>query len=432
MLQSSTPPSTSATSSTMSTDAILSKQVADEYRESILQHLIEVDRETRPDAAMINQQPEINWKMWPFLVDGLVELHYKLRMKPQTLFLAISILNRYCTRRIVYQKHFHLVGCTALWIASKYEDKKSIVPTLAMLKHMTNDYYPEKMFVMMESHILNTLDWSIFHCGVDSFLQVFLSEGATNPLLHSVSSYIAEITLYHHVFVGKDPLIISIAIHLLSTHLLGIDQELDFTKYASPEAMEEVYQQWIPTLADFILTPPRAVLEKYKSDDHISVTRVVDEWVLRRQRQAQEEAIAKATAAAKAKNALLASNNTPGVPITPPLSAREASNKNYMYQSSSDNLMISNHNSNPSCDSHYSSVSDLTPPNSAQYRSFKEDTTNSPFTIHSLTSLTSLSSVTSLCSTNSVDPACSLGALDTLSQSPPATPLNPPRHRFRV
>lgn len=414
-------------------DDILSQQASEEYRESILQHLIEVDRETRPDAAMINQQPEINWKMWPFLVDGLVELHYKLKMKPQTLFLAVNILNRYCTRRIVYQKHFHLVGCTALWIASKYEDKKSVVPTLAMLKHMTNDYYPEKMFVMMESHILNTLDWSISHCGVDSFLQIFLSDGPSNRLLHSLSSYIAEITLYHNVFVGKDPLIIAKAIHLLSMHLLGIDSEKIYSKYVNGSGMEEVYQHWVPTLADLILTPPRAVLEKYKSDDKLSVTRVVDEWVLRRQRQAQEEAIAKATAAAKAKNSMLVSASSVSLPITPPSSARDVmASKKYMPSRPADHRVNISHNSNISCDSQYSSVSDLTPPNSAQHRNYRDDSNNSPFTIHSLASLTSLSSVTSLCSVNSMDPACSLGALDTLSQSPPATPLNPPRHRFRV
>lgn len=426
------------TQTRFATTAVLSQQAADEYSDSILEHLIEVDRDSRPDAAMINQQPEINWKMWPFLVDGLVELHYKLKMKPQTLFLAVNILNRYCTRRIVYQKHFHLVGCTALWIASKYEDKKSVVPTLAMLKHMTNDYYPEKMFVMMENHILNTLEWSISHCGVDSFLQVFLSQSPAPPLLHSLSSYIAEITLYHNVFVGRDPLLIAKAIQILSLHLLNMESEDVKCDYIDAEGMEEIYQQWVPTLGDLILTPPRAVLEKCRSSDRVSVTRVVDEWVLRRQRQVQEEAIAKATAAAKAKSSMMNASSI-SLPITPPSSARESSKKpmlNMNSNTSGANLGPHNtHAINSSSDSHYSSVSDLTPPNSAQgnNRNFRDDTSGSPLTIHSLASLTSLSSVTSLCSVNSIDAAaCSLGALDSLSQSPPVTPLNPPKHRFRV
>lgn len=390
----------------------LSQLTANEYRDSILEHMIRVDSEQRPDPTMIDQQPEISWHWWPILVNMMVDMHTRLNLEPQTLFLAVNIVNRYCSRRIVYQKHFRLVGITAMWIASKYEDKKSSVPTLHLLRHMSSDHYSEEMFLMMEGHILSTLDWCISHCTVDSFLRVLISAGNASPLLSSLTNYIAEITLYHKVFVGENPLIIAQAIHMLSLHLLNVNTPI------VPDETGAQWQQWIPTLADIIISPPPTLLEKYQSPERLSVARVVDSWVLRRQRQAQEEAAAKARAHAKAEaqqqlrfNILSQQVAGNSLPLTPPPSATKSS---------------------PHSESHAYAGSDFTPPNSATLGPCNDSDAynDSPLTMHSLASLTSLSSVTSLNSVSSIAPQ-KYGLFQT-TNSPPTTPLNPPKPCFRV
>lgn len=417
----------------------LSQQTAAEYQDSILEHMIAMEKATRPDPAMIDQQPEIGWKLWPFMVDFMVDMHKKLGLEPQTLFMAVNIVNRYCARRIVYSKHFHLVGCTAMWIASKYEDKKSVVPTLNLLKHMCQGYYGEEMFVMMEGHILNTLDWTITHCTVDCFLKTLLN-GSTTPLLGALTNYIAEITLFHKVFVGKDPHIIAKAIHAFSLHLLNSNVAITET--------DTRIQHWITVLADLILTPPRSVLEKYRhAGGAHSVTRVVDGWVLRRQRQVQEEAAAKARADAEAHrlaqlqaqkqaavqlagqkppplNILSRQSSAASLPMTPPPSAMRSRTHARSIDISGGNMS-----------SAYSSSSDYTPPSSATVSHFNDPYNGSPLTVNSfssLTSLTSMSSAASNASLGSMAPPHSMGMLESMSNSPPTTPLNPPKPFFRV
>ena len=62
------------------------------------------------------------------LLDFLIELHSSFKLQPTTLFLCLNIIDRYCAKRIVFKRHYQLVGCTALWIASKYEDKNCVYP----------------------------------------------------------------------------------------------------------------------------------------------------------------------------------------------------------------------------------------------------------------------------------------------------------------
>lgn len=258
----------------------LSRRTAAEYKAEIVEHIIAMDQATRPDVTMIDMQPEIQWRMWPYLIDFLVDVHQKLQLQPSTFFLAMNIVNRYCARRIVFRKHFQLVGCTALWIASKYEDKKSRVPTLAVLNHMCCKAYQEELFVQMEGHVLNTLDWTISHCSVDTFLNVCLSHGSS-PLLHSLCSYLAELTLYHHDFVCADPYMVARTIHLLALHILSFYPSLNSQSLSPEEA------RILELLGEAIRHPSRALADKYGSMDRFQVSKLVANHVARQELQCQ-------------------------------------------------------------------------------------------------------------------------------------------------
>lgn len=147
-----------------------------EYTKDVVKTLSSLEAASAVNPAMIDLQPEIQWYMRPYLLDFLIELHATFRLQPQTLFLSINILDRYCARRIVFKRHYQLVGCTALWIASKYEDKKSRVPTLRELSQMCRNAYGEEMFVQMEMHILSTLEWNIGHPTLEDCLQLTIRD----------------------------------------------------------------------------------------------------------------------------------------------------------------------------------------------------------------------------------------------------------------
>lgn len=56
------------------------------------------------------------------LIDWLVDVHQKYKMVPETLFMAVSIIDRYLEKTQVVRYKLQLVGVAALFIASKYEE----------------------------------------------------------------------------------------------------------------------------------------------------------------------------------------------------------------------------------------------------------------------------------------------------------------------
>ena len=162
-----------------------------------------------PDIASIEIQTEIQWFMRPYLLDFLLEAHHAFQLLPETLHLTVNLLDRYCSRRVVYKRHYQLVGCAALLIASKYGDKKERVPTIRELKSMCCSLYDDDMFTQMEWHVLQTLNWIVGHPTVTSFLQLALTEGPVDPELEHMAWYISELALYNKEFIPVRPSIMA-------------------------------------------------------------------------------------------------------------------------------------------------------------------------------------------------------------------------------
>ena len=120
----------------------------------------------------MDQQPEIKWHMRPCLVDFLVEIHFIFRLRPETLYLTLNIVDRYVSRRIVYIKHYQLVGCAALWIAAKFEDAKERVPTVQDLVQICHETYEESAFIQMEGHVLSTIQWTLGHPTAEAWAKI--------------------------------------------------------------------------------------------------------------------------------------------------------------------------------------------------------------------------------------------------------------------
>jgi cyclin B len=43
----------------------------------------------------MKKQKDINEKMWAILIDWLIEVHYKFKLNPDTLFITVNIIDRY-------------------------------------------------------------------------------------------------------------------------------------------------------------------------------------------------------------------------------------------------------------------------------------------------------------------------------------------------
>jgi hypothetical protein len=255
----------------------LSRQASETYLEDIIGHMKHMENETLPDVASIDIQQEIQWFMRPYLIDFLIEAHAAFQLLPETLFLAVNLLDRYCSKRVVYKRHYQLVGCAALLIAAKYGDRKERVPMIRELKSMCCSLYDEDMFTQMEWHVLNTLEWMIGHPTVDSFLQIaFKDNPAYEDLeVEHMSWYLCEIAMYHKDFVSRKPSVMARASLALARNILGRSDPFEGQDFEVSDV--------IVKLSTKVRTPSQVLFRKYVSP---SMSRVAE--TLERTIQKQE------------------------------------------------------------------------------------------------------------------------------------------------
>ena len=56
------------------------------------------------------------------LIDFLISVHSKFKLLPETLFLAVNLIDRYLSLQKIAENELHVLGLASLSISSKYEE----------------------------------------------------------------------------------------------------------------------------------------------------------------------------------------------------------------------------------------------------------------------------------------------------------------------
>lgn len=84
-------------------------------------------------------QDDISYKMRSILIDWLVSVTVDYYMTTETLYLAVSYIDRFLSKVAVLRPKLQLVGTTALFIACKYEETST--PRAREFIYITDDSY---------------------------------------------------------------------------------------------------------------------------------------------------------------------------------------------------------------------------------------------------------------------------------------------------
>lgn len=206
--------------------------------------------------------------MRPYLIDFLIEAHNAFSLLPETLHLTINLLDRYCSRRIVYKRHYQLVGCAALLIAAKFGDRKEYVPTIKELRCMCCGLYDDDMFTQMEWHVLQTLSWAIGHPTIDAFLQLDLEGHPSDPEVQNMARYISEIALFSKDFISELPSDMARSSLVLARYILGRNMALRFDELAV-------------TLSQQLHRPSPILSRKYSTVKFTRVSKTLESFLAR-------------------------------------------------------------------------------------------------------------------------------------------------------
>lgn len=192
--------------------------MAAEYVVEIFDYLKDLEIITLPNPDYIDHQPDLEWKMRGILVDWLIEVHTRFRLLPETLFLAVNIIDRFLSAEVVALDRLQLVGVTAMFIASKYEEVLS--PHVANFSHVADETFSDKEILDAERHVLATLEYNMSFPNPMNFLRRISKADNYDIQTRTLGKYLMEISLLDHRFMGYPQSHISAAAMYLARLIL--------------------------------------------------------------------------------------------------------------------------------------------------------------------------------------------------------------------
>lgn len=252
-----------------------------EYADEIFKYMEEIEIGTMPNPDYIQGQSEITWDMRQTLVDWLLQVHMRYHMLPETLWIAVNIVDRFLTKRVVSLIKLQLVGVTAMFIAAKYEEV--LAPSVEEFVYMTDKGYSREEILKGERIILQTLEFRVStYCSPYSWVRKISKADDYDIQTRTLSKFIMEVTLLDHRFLRAKPSLIAAVGMYCSRRMLGGDWNDAFVYYSgyTAEQLEQGHQYIVEKLAEPAFET-QYVYKKYANKRFLKASLFARDWAIR-------------------------------------------------------------------------------------------------------------------------------------------------------
>ncbi|KAJ2373579.1 G2/mitotic-specific cyclin, partial [Coemansia sp. RSA 2607] len=248
-----------------------------EYITDIINNMRESEGKFIPDRTYMNNQDELNWEMRRVLIDWMIRVHCQLRMVPETLFLAVNLVDRFLSRRQVSTTMLQLAGVAGLLIACKYEE--TTCPLLEDLVYLSGNAYTAAEIKNAEIYMLTNLDFELSYPSPLTFLRRVSKAEKYNIQTRSVAKYCMEICLMDHRLIHHPPSLIATAGICLARRMLDAGPWDGNLRHYSGYTEAEL-QPCINVVLDHMRKSPsdEYIFAKYKSRRYLRCSPFCRDW----------------------------------------------------------------------------------------------------------------------------------------------------------
>ncbi|KAH0556348.1 hypothetical protein GP486_005725 [Trichoglossum hirsutum] len=251
-----------------------------EYVVEIFDYLRELEQSTMPNPNYMDDQEDLEWKMRGILVDWLIEVHTRFHLLPETLFLAVNIIDRFLSTKVVNLARLQLVGVTAMFIASKYEEVLS--PHVANFRHVADDGFTEQEILGAERFVLSALNYDLSYPNPMNFLRRISKADSYDIQTRTLGKYLMEISLLDHRFMRYQPSHIAAASMYLARLILERGEwDATLTHYSGYTEAE--IKPVFKLMVDYLVRPVahEAFFKKYASKKFLKASILTRHWAKR-------------------------------------------------------------------------------------------------------------------------------------------------------
>uniref|UniRef100_A0A8C4YLR3 G2/mitotic-specific cyclin-B1 n=1 Tax=Gopherus evgoodei TaxID=1825980 RepID=A0A8C4YLR3_9SAUR len=245
-----------------------------EYVKDIYGYLRDLEKQQNVRPKYLAGQ-EVTGNMRAILIDWLVQVQMKFRLLSETMYMTAAIIDRFLQDNSVPKKMLQLVGVTAMFIASKYEEMYP--PEIGDFAFVTDHTYTKSQIKQMERKILQALDFTLGRPLPLHFLRRASKIGEVDLEQHTLAKYLMELSLVDYEMVHYPPSQIAAAAFCLALKVLDggewtptLQHYMSYTESALHPVMQHMAKNVI--LVNRGLTKHMTVKNKYASSKNVKIS----------------------------------------------------------------------------------------------------------------------------------------------------------------
>ena len=168
------------------------------------------------------KQNDLGWKMRGILNNWLIQIHVKFCLLPETLFLAINLIDRFLSACVVSLAKLQLVGIMCMFVAAKFE--VIVAPSVQDFLKLTNLLYSKTEILQAERFVLEMISWNMNFPNPVHFLRRVSQAGECDVKVRMVAKYLLEIQCVEWRLIAAPPSLMAAASIWLARLVLGLEQ----------------------------------------------------------------------------------------------------------------------------------------------------------------------------------------------------------------
>ncbi|XP_017980023.1 PREDICTED: putative cyclin-B3-1 isoform X3 [Theobroma cacao] len=167
-----------------------------QYVDEIYQYYWITEAQNASLENYMSMQTDITPCMRGILVNWLIEVHLRFDLMQETLYLMVTLLDRFLSEVQIKKNDMQLVGLTTLLLASKYEDFWH--PRVKDLISISAETYTSEQMLKMEKLILKKLKFRLNAPTPYVFMLRFIRAAQSDTKLEHLAFYLIELCLVEY------------------------------------------------------------------------------------------------------------------------------------------------------------------------------------------------------------------------------------------
>ena len=193
-----------------------------EYLNEIYSNLLLDEKQLyfSPKIGYMKMQNDINEQMRAILIDWLIEVHYRFRLKSESLFQTVWIIDTYLSLFPIIRARLQLLGIASLLISCKSQEM--YYPQLNELIDITDGAYKKEELIEMETIILKVLKFNIISPTSNDFYNIIAKAFNFDKKQYFLGKFFLESSLIDYQMIKFSPSVIGVSCAYIVMKFFGI------------------------------------------------------------------------------------------------------------------------------------------------------------------------------------------------------------------